>query len=94
VAVGLLFIFGTASAGVGMSGYAIYKAQQLEISQAEIEMTLDIMDREVYVNSADLNFLQKEVKQMGVTMNNIIEDINLFKGKAIEVQFIVAYILS
>jgi len=31
---------------------------------------------------------------MEVTMNKIIEDINLFKRKAIEVQFIVACIVS
>lgn len=92
--IGMIFLFAWASAGVGMAGYTIHKTDQLEVGQKEIERTLDDIQMKAIILSQGEHFLQEEVKKLGKTVNDLIEDVNLFKEKFISVQFIVSYIMS
>jgi hypothetical protein len=93
-AIGLIAIFVIASAGVGMASYAIHEIDNVKVTQAEVERTLDDLERKATVNSQNLFTLQEEVKAMGQTINKLIMDVNNFKEKAIEVQYIVSYLVS
>ncbi|OXA56431.1 Copia protein [Folsomia candida] len=92
--VGVIAVGAIASAGVGLGGYALYKTMELEENQEEIMRTLDDLEDKVAITSSEVIFLKEKVKKMVKTVNRLIEDVNLFQEKAIEVQFITAYIVS
>ncbi|OXA45286.1 hypothetical protein Fcan01_19895 [Folsomia candida] len=94
IVVGWIFLSVAASAGIGIGGYAIHKTDQLEVSQLEIERTLDDMERKAQITSEELIFLKGEVKKLSVTVNSLIDDTNSFKERSILVQYIVSYIIS
>ncbi|CAG7733810.1 unnamed protein product, partial [Allacma fusca] len=60
----------------------------------EIERTLDDLEKKVIQNSAHIRMLQDEIKKMSMEVNKLIQDVNLFKEKILEVQYLVSYISS
>ncbi|CAG7718015.1 unnamed protein product, partial [Allacma fusca] len=89
-----LLFAAAASAGIGMGLYAIHEVREIEVSQLEIERTLDDLEKKVMQNSAHIRMLQDEIKKMSVEVSKLIQDINLFKEKILEVQYLVSYISS
>jgi hypothetical protein len=93
-AIALLVIFVIGSAGIGIASYAVHETDGIKVTQAEIERTLDDLEEKATINSKNLFFLKEEVQKMGQTVNKLIMDINLFKEKVIEVQYLVSYLVS
>ncbi|CAG7823372.1 unnamed protein product [Allacma fusca] len=89
-----LLVAAAASAGIGMGIYLSHEVNELEVSQIEIEKTLDDLENKVMQNSAHIRMLQDEIKKMSVEINKLIQDINLFREKIIEIQYLVSYISS
>lgn len=67
---------------------------QLENNQLKIMRTMDDLENKVAISSVDIIFLKQEIKKIGTTVNRLTDDVNLFKEKAVEVQFITSYIVS
>ncbi len=93
-AIGILIIFAIASARVGMASYAIHEKNEIKLTQLKIERTLDDLEKKATVESKDMYILQEEMKKMGKVVNKLISDVNLFKEKIFEVQYLVSYITS
>ncbi|CAG7838034.1 unnamed protein product [Allacma fusca] len=89
-----LLVAAAAGAGIGMGIYLSHEVNELEISQLEIERTLDDLENKVMQNSAHIKMLQDEIKKMSFEVNKLIQDINLFREKIIEIQYLVSYISS
>jgi len=77
-----------------MSSYAISEIGDIKMTQAEIERTLDDLEKKASINSIQLGVLQEEVRKLAKSLNEIISDVNDFKEKIIEVQYLVSYIVS
>jgi len=67
-AVTILIIATMTSVGIGTGAYAIYKTDQLEISQLNMERTLDDLKTKATITSEELAFFYTEMNKMATTL--------------------------
>jgi hypothetical protein len=91
---GILLIVAIGSAGVGMASYAVHEVSEVKLTQTEMKQVLDDLEEKVSTNSKNNFILQEELRKMGKTLNTFITDVNQFKEKVIEIQYLISYLTS
>lgn len=83
-----------ASAGVGLSIFAISKAYSVEAKQEELKDALNDLERQVFVGQEKYAFLHSEVRKVTSVLDQLIVDFTLYKEKVVELQYLISYLIG
>jgi len=89
---GFILIAVIASAGVGMAGYAISQNVKLETKQEEMKVALDGLERELFIETEQSQVLRKEMRNITMNIDKMIDEFHLFREEVVETQFVISYL--
>jgi hypothetical protein len=90
-----LFLIGViASAGIGIGGYAVSQTNKLESRTDELQKALDELERKVYANGEEVQFLKKEMLKLSMSLDQVVRDLHVFQARAIEVHYLISYLIG